>query len=162
FVWNGLRARASRVDDFVTLTSTWAQLDSLFAPTDGFAWGQVPTDWQGGHPRGLQLNTDENFTVVYDGDLLMPAGDSPIFLHADDCAFLEYATDGQTYAPALHSNNSDVLSPMLHFDADTWVPIHAAFGEDNGQARFTLQIAQGGTQTTVDATRLRARVSTQQ
>ena len=85
FVLGGFHVRGY-LGDLVGSAATWADIDTAAsgASMTGEAYAQLPIDWGGGHPRGLALNTDDNFTVIYDGELLIPAGDHMVSFDADE------------------------------------------------------------------------------
>jgi hypothetical protein len=147
FVLGGFHARACLGDVIATSTS-WADVETA-ATTAGLvgeAYEQLPIDWGGSHPRNLSLNTDDNFTVLYDGELLIPAGDHMVSVDVDDYAVLQL--DQQV---ALAHLNTQTL--MIHEDTPTWVPLRAAIGEDGGNSRLVISI--DGTPITGDQTRAR-------
>jgi hypothetical protein len=157
FIRGGLRARAFR-NNHVTNTTVWAEVDGLGQDQAiGFGWGQVPADWGYDRPHGLRMTSSDNFTIVYDGELHLPAGTATFQIYGDDNGFFEIALDGTTYTTPLHSNNNDATSPPIAIAADGWYPIHAAFGENGALARAVLRV--NGVAVTAD--QLRARVTDQ-
>jgi hypothetical protein len=147
FVLGGFHVRGY-LGDLVGSAATWADIDTAAAaiPMTGEAYAQLPIDWGGGHPRGLALDTDDKFTVIYDGELLIPAGDHMVSFDADDNAAAQL--DQQFVLAPL---NVQTLS--IHEDAPTWVPLHAALAEHTGGAKLVVRI--DGTQVTADQARAR-------
>jgi hypothetical protein len=145
FVLGGFHVRGY-LGDLVGSAATWADVDTAAnaATMTGEAYAQLPIDWGGGHPRALALNTDDNFTVIYDGELLIPAGDHMVAFDADDNAAAQL--DQQFVLATL---NVQTLS--IHEDAPTWVPLHAALAEHTGTARLAIRI--DGTPITADQAR---------
>jgi len=159
FVLGGLHARAFQsalVDNGEDFAKVLA--DAAAATQLGAGYAQVPTNWAGGRPRGLGLTADSTFSVVYDGELLLPSGEVTLEAQVDDRGLVQVALDPATptvFGPLL-ANTSSITFTV---PAAGWYPIRAAMTEDSGNARFVLTIVQGQVRTTVDAARLRARVT---
>jgi hypothetical protein len=147
FVLSGLHARGY-LRNLVSGATSWADIEAKATDATGEGYEQLPADWGGGHPRGLSLNTDDNFTVLYDGELLIPAGDHMLSIDADDDAAAQL---GDQFVFA----HDTVQMQAIHEDAPTWVPLRAALGEDTGSARLVIAIDG----TPITATQTRARVN---
>lgn len=147
FVLGGLHARGYP-GNVVKSKTSWADIEAAAtaAGMTGESYEQLSVDWGGSHPRNLTLNTDDNFTALYDGELLIPAGDHTVSFDADDDGAMQLA---QQFAFA----NLNTQTLAIHEDAPTWVPFRAAIGEDGGNARFVITL--DGTQLAPDQTRAR-------
>lgn len=156
FARGGLHARAFTTWN-ITAATTWDQLTpDLLGPQAGERYGEVPaTSWEYDRPYGLGLaNRTDWFTVVYDGEIYLPAGTTVLSLVADDLGFFEIAGNlvrgkaGTTPAPV-----------PVTVEAAGWYPIRGAMSEYSGTARFVLSTVDGGIATPIRADRLRARVT---
>ncbi len=164
FVLGGLHARgfqAALVDAGDTFEKVLA--DASAANQLGADYAQVPANWGNARPRGLGLNNDNGFTVVYDGEILLPAGAITLEADVDDRAVLQVALDRDaptTFGPLL---SAQVGGPVDKIDLVVptagWYPIRAAVTDDTGNAKLVLTIVQGQVRTVADADRLRARVT---
>lgn len=154
FVLGGLHARGFQtalVDAGEDLAKVLA--DAATATETGAAYAQVPVDWVTARPRGLGLTLSDAFSIVYDGEILLPAGGVVLELDVDDRGIVEVL--GQELA-------GDFQGPVklaLDVPEAGWYPIRAALTETAANARFVLAIVQGQVRTPVDANRLRARVT---
>ena len=143
FVLGGLKARAYDGKHISDLTTAWADIETEVAGATvrGTAFAQLPADWGGNRPTGLGLLAatmpNDNFTVLYDGELFVPAGDHTVDIDGDDAAALEIA--GMFVVDAA----GGAQSIAVHADADTWMPIRrgterAALTESGIEARPRL------------------------
>jgi hypothetical protein len=150
FVLGGLHARAFQsglVDNGEDFTKVLA--DAAAATQAGAGYAQVPANWGGSRPRGLGLTLDIGFSVLYDGEILLPKGETSLEVDADDRALVEVLG-----TVAVNTQTITFTVPEAG-----WYPIRAAITEDTGNARLAMTIVQGPVRTPVDATRLRARVT---
>lgn len=150
FVLGGLHARGFQVqlvDAGEDMTKILA--DAAAATQLGAGYAQVPIDWGGnGRPKNLGLVSDTGFTVVYDGEILLPKGEVTLEASVDDRGVIEVLDHRIT--------NSGMTSFVV--DDAGWYPIAAALSQAGGNKRMVITIVQGQVRTVVDATRLRARV----
>ena len=150
FVLGGLHARGFQTtlvdngEDFAKILA-----DAAAATETGAGYTQVPENWMGGRPHGLGLTADGNYSVIYDGEILLPKGEVTLEVDVDDRALVEVL--GKTVA------NSGSVTLMVPDSG--WYPIRAAMTQAGGNSRFVLTLVQGQVQTPVDASRLRARVT---
>ncbi len=164
YVLGGLHARAF-ARKLIDGNSTFAKLDTtlLTATKLGEGYGQLPADWGQSRPFGLGIanrggNVNDDFTVVYDGELALAAGTNTIEIDPDDAALFEITIDGTPTAvldaTAGGTTSFDVVAPSAGF-----YPIRVAIGEAGGTARllFRLGPASGAT-STVDRARTRSRI----
>ncbi|MBA3503864.1 MAG: PA14 domain-containing protein [Myxococcota bacterium] len=153
FVLGGLHARAFQsalVDSGEDFAKVLA--DAATATQTGTGYAQLPANWGGARPKGLGLRLDGGFTVIYDGEILLPKGETSLEIDADDRALVEVL--GTVAVVAVSSQTITFTAPEAG-----WYPIRAAISEDAGNARLVMTIVQGPVRTAVDATRLRARVT---
>jgi len=159
FVRGGLHARgflADLVDDADTYEDVVAETVAL-AET-GAGYRQVPTTWLADRPRGLGLTSSANFTVLYDGEILLPAGTLQLEANVSERAIVQVALDGTTFGERLFAHNA-VGTITLVVPAAGWYPLRAAYSDAGGDANLVLTIVQGQERTAVGADRLRARVT---
>jgi PA14 domain len=153
FVVGGLHARgfqAQLVDNGEDMAKIL--MDAAGSLQLGAGYAQVPIDWGGsGRPKGLGLTNNSGFTVVYDGEILLPKGEVTLESSVDDRGVIELL--GQRIA-----NNG---AATFVVDEGGWYPIQAAVTQATGTKRLVMTIVQGQVRTTVDASRLRARVTSQ-
>jgi PA14 domain len=152
FVLGGLHARgfqAQLVDPGEDMAKIL--IDAAAATQLGAGYAQVPIDWGNGRPKGLGLVNDGNFTVIYDGEILLPKGEVTLEASVDDRAVIELLGKQIT--------NTGMATFVV--DEGGWVPIQAAISQASGMKRLVMTIVQGPVRTSVDASRLRARVTTQ-
>ena len=152
FARRGLHARAFTTSN-VTQTTTWDELtDAVLGPAAGERYGEVPAQtWGYDRPYGLGLaNRTDWFTVVYDGEIYLPEGTTPLSLAADDVGFVEIA--GTTLRA--HAGSPSPLVPIT-VTASGWYAIRGAMSEYSGTALFVLSTASGP----IAPEQLRARVT---
>lgn len=143
----GLRARAYDGKHVSGTTASWSDIETEVAGAQlrATAYEQLPASWGNAHPTGLALAGDDNFTVLYDGELLVPAGDHTVDIDADDAGALAIA--GQFVVDA----SGGAKSVMVHADSATWMPIQLAIGEGTGNSQLIARL--DGAAITVDQTR---------
>jgi PA14 domain len=152
FVLGGLHARgfqAQLVDNGEDMAKIL--LDAAASTQLGAGYAQVPIDWGNGRPKGLGLTNDSSFTVIYDGEILLPKGEVTLEASVDDRAVIELM--GTRLA------NTGTVSFVV--DEGGWYPIKAAVTQASGMKRLVMTIVQGQVRTTVDGSRLRARVTSE-
>jgi hypothetical protein len=134
FVVGGFHAR-SYLGNLVKNQASWTGLETAAAAAGlrGEAYAQLPADWTTSHPRGLSLNTDDNFTVLYDGELAVPAGDHTVSVDVDDNALVQIGT-------LVATAQVSVATLAIHFDTAGWIPVRMAVGETGGNARLVVKL----------------------
>lgn len=153
FAPGGLRARAYDGKLISGTTTAWADIETAVAAATlrGTAFEQLPANWGGAHPLGLGLTADQmpddNFTVIYDGELFVTAGDHTVDVDGDDAAALEIG--GMFVVDA----SGGAKSIMVHADADAWIPVRFGVGEGTGNSQLVVRL--DGTALTADNTRAR-------
>ena len=151
FVLGGLHARAYQA----ALVDTGEDFAKVLADADastqfGAGHGQVPINWgNNARPKGLGLISDSNFSVLYDGEILLPKGEVTLDVDVDDHGLVELF--GKTVVDA---GKATFVVPEIG-----WYPIRAAMTQLNGPARLALTIEQDQVKTPVDGNYLRARVT---
>jgi hypothetical protein len=142
FVLDGLRARAYQtaipLDEGIT---TFADVETALAAAPQTArrtaYGQLPVNWGGERPRGLGLTSDETFTIIFDGELALIAGDNLVEIDADDAAILELDS-GSGLTNTVVDSTSGRKAMTVNVLADGWYPVRAAIKETSGNARLEL------------------------
>jgi hypothetical protein len=146
----------------ITMTdaTTW---DTLGLGTlIGERYGEVPsTQWGSGRPYavGLVSSNSDDFTVTYEGEMYLPAGDTTLQLAADDQGFFEIEI-GTTH-PVLraHYNDNPLATVTVTPPAAGWYPVRGAMVETYGSAYFQLDTVAGAVATPVTPDQLRTRVT---
>lgn len=159
FVLGGLHARGylgAVIADADSYDDVVAKLPALA----GESYRQLPANFRGvDRPRGLGLAGNTDYTVLYDGEILLPGGTSTLELDADDHAIVQVALDGHTFGPPLLTVNRIASQPLAVARAG-WYPIRVAYAQNGGDSRFLLSLIESDTtRRAIDATRLRARVT---
>lgn len=156
FVPGGLRARAfdgNHVDDDDSFEDVVLKAQTFL----GAAYRQNLLDFGNGRPPGLGLDRSDDFTIFYEGEILLPEGLQRLELRADDRAIVQIAQDGVTFGQRLFVRTG-TASITLDVNRPGWYPIRIALGEAGGNARVLLAIVQQAT-TPVGPDRLRARIT---
>lgn len=162
-VLGGLHARAY-AGNLLGDNDTWdtAIAEAAGADALGEGYRQVPADWAPtvpNRPRGLGIEGTDNWTVHYDGEILLPAGTVALELDANDRAIAYVALDGMTFGPRLFSKDSP-QQQMLDVPAAGWYPIRVAMSQGGGSADLAITLRPAfGNAIVVDGARLRARVT---
>lgn len=106
-----------------------------------------------GRPLGLSFGRDPGeSTVLYDGELYLPAGDHDIYFDVDDDVILEVTDGTETRRIFAHFTSTQVL----HLDHGGWNPVRLAFHQAGGGARIHITLGQTGPDLFApDATRAR-------
>ena len=126
----------------------------------GMGYAQVPTDWLASRPRGLGLTIDGGFSVIWEGEILLPKGAVTLEGDVDDRALVQVALDRKTFGSTLVGDVAGGNDSVTFTVPEAgWYPIRAALTEDTGSARLALTIVQGQVRTPVDGARLRSRVT---
>jgi len=163
FVLGGLHARAYD-GNLLGDSDTWDTAVAEAAGKDllGEGYRQVPADWAAtvpNRPRGLGIPGTDNWTVHYDGEILLPAGTVALELDANERAIAYVALDGTTFGPRLFSKDSP-QQQMLDVPAAGWYPIRIAMSPGGGAADLAVTLRPAfGSAIVVDGARLRARVT---
>nr|MBA3820408.1 hypothetical protein [Deltaproteobacteria bacterium] len=127
----------------------------------GAAYRQVLVDWGPERPPGLGLLASADFTILYDGELLLPAGTLQLEVAASERAIVQVALDrtapGAFGAPLVAHNGTGAVE--LTVAEAGWYPIRAAYAEGGGDASFLLTLVDDPVRTAVGPERLRARVT---
>ncbi len=159
YALNGLRARAYDGQHVSGTTASWQEIEQAVsgATRRGAAYQQVPPDggWGSTHPAGLGLtSTNDDFTVLYDGELRVPPGDHTIEFDADDAGALELDTGGG-FADFTIDASGGAKAVQVHLDQERWVGVHAAVADGGGNAKLAIRLDS----TPITADQLRARVT---
>ncbi|MBS1123962.1 MAG: hypothetical protein H6Q90_6190 [Deltaproteobacteria bacterium] len=146
---------------------TWDQLEALL-PADtrsGVALtGSVDADYSTGSPFGVGLvNITDNFTIIYRGELYLPAGTTTLELASDGPSLLEIAAgaDG-TYGTRMFARTSaPVLTPRVDVSvpAAGWYPIRAALTDTTGAAWIRFREVRNNVVIAFGPERFRTRIS---
>ncbi|MBX3154795.1 MAG: hypothetical protein KF773_02260 [Deltaproteobacteria bacterium] len=125
----------------------------------GEGYAQLPANWMNGRPRGLNLPANsDNWTLIYDGEVLLPMGSLELQVDADDRAVVQVALDGKTFGERLFAHNT-TQKIAITVPRPDWYPIRAAIAEQGGNARMVLSFVAAGSTTELGPERLRARVT---
>jgi hypothetical protein len=161
FVLGGLRASAYDGNHLAD-SSTYDSVVAAVGARVGFGYRQVPHDWSMDtvtRPRGLGLGTTSNFTVLYTGEIALPAGAVTLEANADDRVVVQVALDGTTFGERLFVHNG-TATIVLNVPAAGWYPIRAAYAQQGGTQKFTLAMTPGAAaRVEIGGDRLRARVT---
>ncbi|HEU0030439.1 MAG TPA: PA14 domain-containing protein [Kofleriaceae bacterium] len=157
FVPGGLRVRAyagDQVADSDDFDAVVAKATTLL----GSSYRQSPDDWTTSRPRGIGLSSSDNFTLIFEGEILLPLGQQRLEIDADDRAVAQVALDGKTFGERLFAH---VGADSIYLDVrrTDWYPIRIAFGEDGGDAHLRLTLVQGTIRTPLGADSMRARIT---
>lgn len=161
FVLGGLHGRAF-AGRHVLATSTYDIVRAAVGPELGAAYRQVPaeyTDTQN-RPRGLSITGPNSYTMLLDGEILLPQGPVVLEVHADDMMIIEISFDGGvTFANRVVSQrNAQMLA--LAVPTSGWYPIRASFVQHDGDAFWRMLITpMGGAKIPIDGLRLRKRLT---
>ncbi len=162
FVLGGLHGRAF-AGQHVTTLSTYATVEAAVGPELGAAYRQVPAEWgtTQARPRGLSINDTGNYTVLFTGDILLPAGPVILDVHADDLMIIEISFDGGVTFPhrVVSPNSSQTLA--LPVPVAGWYPIRVSYEQNGGNSFWRMGITpMGGARVGIDGLRLRKRLTT--
>jgi hypothetical protein len=139
FALGGLRA-TSYLNNHIMDTSHYADVIAALPAPVMTAYRQIGADWMDtDRPHDLGLTSNDNFTITYDGEIALPAGDFTLSIDADDRAIVQLALDGTTYSGDMFTHNAKT-DFAIHTDTAGWVPLRAVYGEEGGNARFLLSI----------------------
>lgn len=151
----GVAVRAS-ASGMTSSAATWAQVAS-FAPTPATGLGRA-TDVSFGNlaPAGVGLSGGE-WTLRFEGEIWLEAGDWTFSLVADDHGFLEVAADGATFARVAGADEAGEDSGVVQVPAADWYPIRWAISADPGAATMRLRFRGPGVPSSVAVPRHRLR-----
>jgi subtilisin-like proprotein convertase family protein len=138
-------------------TVTWAQLETMVqgtTPTGTRQAAQVEDNYGNSQPFGLGLNTIDNFTLVYRGEVYLE-GTTAFTLDSDGPAVVEIDTDG-TFGNQLYDQaDTPTGTKMVVPPAPGWYPIRAALTDTVGPAFIRLRTTNGP----IPPARLRSRTT---
>jgi len=146
YALGGFHARAYDGKHVSGTTQSWQEIETEVAAATlrGTAYMQLPANWGGGHPMNLGLSAaqmpDDNFTVIYEGELSVPAGDHAIDIDADDAGAIEIDPDGNGFQMFTVDAAAGPQTIMFHTDQARWVPIHVAIGEGTGNTQLLVNL----------------------
>jgi hypothetical protein len=137
----GFHARAYDGKHVAGTTTSWAQIETEVAgaSVQGAGYQQMPANWGSSRPHGLALTADDNWTVIFEGELEIPAGDHTISLDADDAGAMEIDR-GSGFEGFTLDAAGGAVTLQFHADQAGWMPFHAAVGEGTGNAQLKLQL----------------------
>jgi len=159
YATRGLHARGYQIE-VVTATTTYADLTpAVLGPLAGESFGLVPRAWgndaNDGRPKGLGIGRHENYTIVVDGEIELPAGDTQLQLESDDDGFIEVEIDG-TVVTIRDDAGGPVGRAMVTTTRPGWYPIRGAMTERYGDAAFVISTVTAEVPTALEMQRLRA------
>ncbi len=161
YVVGGLKARGF-AGNHVNDTRTYDEVVTAAGTQLGFGYRHVPADWSltpANRPRGIGILGTDQYTILFTGEILLPQGTVKLLTNADDRVIIQIALDGVTWGPRLFSHQADATLDIT-VPVAGWYPFRAAYGQAGGDADWSLSYTQlGAGKTTIDATRLRARVT---
>ncbi len=161
YVLGGLHGRAF-AGEHVTAASTYASVLAAVGPELGAAYRQAPAEWTStqNRPRGLSINAENNYTVLFSGDILLPQGPVTLEVRGDDIMVIEISFDGgMTFANRVVSSNS-VETLALQVPASGWYPIRASYKQGGGSSFWRMSITpMGSMKVAIDGQRLRKRLT---
>jgi len=138
FARGGLHATAYTGDEIMD-NSTYDQVIVQLVTPIGASYRQMPLSWDPDRPHGVGLTTNNNFTLAYDGEILLNGGDHTLAVSADDRAIVQIAFDGSHFSPDMFTHNATTSFP-IHVGASGWFPIRMVYGQDGGPDKFTLAV----------------------
>ncbi len=161
FILGGLHARA--YDDDFPHGSTYTRAIAEVTDKLGRGYRQVPFRYENtgvARPRGLSIGIGD-FSILYDGEIRLPAGEVTFEVACDDSCALELMLDGATWTESLiDTYNGTDPSRTYTVPADGWYPIRAAFTQGCCSSFFDVHFTPaGGTRTHLDENHTRARVT---
>ena len=151
YIGNGLRARACNGDVLGSNASTETYDDVVAGcmPFSGTAFAVTPGNFDADRPHGLGLTSNNNYTLIFDGEIQLPLGGSTISLLADDQALAEIAADGVTFGSAVRITAAgNTASLDVTTTAAGFYPVHFLLGQGNGSSHLIVTQMQGGTSLT--------------
>jgi hypothetical protein len=158
FVIGGLHARAFAGNQ-VAADDTFEAVAAKLGAAIGAGYRQLLVDHgAAGRPRGLGLARSTDYTVLYEGEILLSIGIQELEVVADDRAVVELALNGVVFGQRVASSGSTAKMP-LDVRQPGWFPIRIAYGQGGGAARVVLTTVQNQNRTPVGPDRLRARVT---
>ncbi len=94
-------------------------------------------------PLGLSFRAGcGECTVLYDGELDLPAGDHEVRFDVDDDVILEVTDGAETRR--LYAQRSPASTQVLHLDHGGWNPVRLAFHQEGGTAKIEIKLAATG------------------
>ena len=136
-------------------TITFATLDQRCAAPLGSAYAQTPRDYgNNDRPRGLGLKSNDHFTVLYDGEVFLPAGSGVVTFDVDDSVLAQIDDGtGSGFAGSATFGNLTKVDVAVAPKGSGFYPIRVAWSEQDNNARLVI------TQTGVTRPILRAPVT---
>jgi hypothetical protein len=139
YATSGLHA-TSYLNDATHDGAHWADVMAGLGTPVANGYGQVPRDWgTTDRPHGLALTDNDNFTIVYDGEIQLPNGDSTLVVDGDDRAIVQIALDGTSFGTEMYVRLAAQSFP-IHTEHSGWYPIRAVVGEGSGTAKLVLTL----------------------
>src|SRR5262249_5643460 len=107
--------------------------------TDG-----APADWGTSRPKGLGITGGDDFTVWWEGEIYLDAGEQTFTLFGDDMAFLDLQPPGGTFARVIAASWPNRAQVTYTAATSGWYGFHAAIAEGIGDASIDLELAPPG------------------
>ncbi|MCE9579955.1 MAG: proprotein convertase P-domain-containing protein [Deltaproteobacteria bacterium] len=153
-------ASASPVTDGAT--ATWADVAG-FAPTATRAIARsTDTSWGTQTPPGFGLPAANDWTLRFEGEVWLDAGDWTFALLVDDHGFVELADASGTFARVASANHPDEATGPFHAAAAGWYPIRWVASDATGNASMRLRFSGPGVAQPIAIPRHRLRVRADQ
>ncbi|HEV7556440.1 MAG TPA: PA14 domain-containing protein, partial [Kofleriaceae bacterium] len=138
FARGGLHATAYAGNKIMD-NSTYDQVIGQLVTPIGAGYRQIPFVWTD-RPHGLGAPTNNSdFTIAYDGEILLPGGDHALAVFADDRAIVQIALDGATFGGDMFTHNNTTTFP-IHIADSGWFPIRMVYGQEGGPDGFALTL----------------------
>lgn len=135
YVIGGLLGRASNSQLFTTETEPWSTLATADA-NPATTIDDPSGDYGTGFPVGLGITSGDSYTVWWEGEVFLEAGNHQVYVQSDDWAFMEIDVGGVQRA----QDNSAIGSGAINFSvpADGYYPIRAALDENSGTSQLLI------------------------
>ena len=136
----GLHARAcdqNLINNDPTLT--FGALEAKCTTLLGSGYAQTPRDYGTDRPRGLGLKASDRFTILYDGEIFLPAGSGTVSFDVDDSvlAQIDDGTGSGFAGSAAVGTLTKVIVPVAP-TADGFYPMRVAWSEQDGGAHLLI------------------------
>jgi subtilisin-like proprotein convertase family protein len=140
--------------------ASWTQVTG-FAPTPRVTIARsADVSWGTKIPPGVGLTVADQWTLRFEGEVWLDAGDWTLFLLADDHGFLEVDGGSGVYDRVVSADYPYEASGTVHAATSGWYPVRWAVSDTGGGAAMRIRYQGPGVAqaTTIPRHRLRARV----
>jgi subtilisin-like proprotein convertase family protein len=136
------RGYASPINDGAT--ATWEQVTAQTPTAVRSLARSTDVSWGTAIPPGVAMPMSDLWTLTFEGEVWLEAGDWTFFLKTDDHGFLDVADAAGTFARVAISNQPNEGSGTVHIATAGWYPLRWTSSDSTGNASMRVRFQGPG------------------